>query len=258
MKQPLTACIITLNEAERLSACLASLEFVDEIVIVDSGSTDDTVALAESHGARVIQQPWLGYGRQKQFAVDQASHDWVLCLDADERLTPELALEIQSAMQSPDADAYEMPRCNLFLGRWLRHGEGYPDLSLRLFHRQKARWSEDPVHEKVVCSGSVGRFKNDLNHQSADRIERYLQKQNRYTSLQAEALHARDKKPSAFRMLSSPVTRFFKFYIVRRGFLDGIPGLIHILIGCMNSFFKYAKLYELHASDAFKEQRRSE
>lgn len=258
MKQPITVCIITLNEAERLAPCLASLDFADEIVVVDSGSTDGTVALAESHGASVIQQPWQGYGRQKQFAVDQASHDWVLCLDADERLTPELALEIQSAMQSPDADAYEMPRCNLFLGRWLRHGEGYPDMSLRLFHRKKAHWSDDPVHEKVVCSGAIGRLKNDLKHESADRIDRYLHKQNRYTSLQAEALYARGKKPSITRMLSSPVTRFFKFYVVRKGFLDGVPGLIHILIGCMNSFFKYAKLYELHTSDVVIERRKSE
>lgn len=254
MKQPLTACIITLNEAERLGPCLSSLQFADEILVIDSGSTDETVEIAKSHGAKVIQQPWLGFGPQKQFAVDQATHDWVLCLDADERVTPGLRQDIQDALQSPAADAYEMPRCNLFLGRWLRHGEGYPDFSLRLFNRHKARWSNDPVHEKVECEGRIERLSSDLQHESADRIDRYLQKQNRYTSLQAEALFARRKKPSAIRMLSSPITRFIKFYVARRGFMDGVPGLIHILIGCMNSFFKYAKLYELYALEATKER----
>ena len=257
MKQPLSACLIVLNEADRLSPCLESLSFADEILVVDSGSRDNTLAVAKSFGAKVINQSWLGYGRQKQFAVDQAEHDWVLCLDADERLTPELAGEIREILASPRADAYDIPRRNLFLGRWLGHGEGYPDRSLRLFDRRKARWSDDPVHEKVICEGKVGHLKADLRHESADRIDRYLTKQNRYTSLQAKELALRGKQASIPRMLLSPLLRFIKFYFFRRGFLDGVPGLVHILIGCMNSFFKYAKLYELQRSERERDRRRS-
>lgn len=257
MKQPLSVCLIVLNEADRLGPCLESLSFADEILVVDSGSRDNTLAVAQSFGAKVIEQPWLGYGPQKQFAVDRAEHDWVLCLDADERLTPGLAGEIREVLASPRTDAYEIPRCNLFLGRWLRHGEGYPDRSLRLFDRRKARWSDDPVHEKVICEGRVGRLSGDLRHESADRLDRYLKKQNRYTSLQAEELALRGKQASVARMLFSPLLRFIKFYFLRRGFMDGVPGLIHILIGCMNSFFKYAKLYELQTSERDRERRKS-
>ena len=138
-----------------------------------------------------------------------------------------------------------MPRRNRFLGRWLRHGEGYPDLSLRLFNREHANWSDDPVHEKVVAGTAVGRLKGDLLHESESGIADYIAKQNRYTTLQAEALHARGKRAGVLRLVFSPLFRFIKFYFLRLGFLDGLPGLIHILIGCQNSFYKYAKLLEL-------------
>ena len=130
---PLSAVIITLNEEKALPKCLESVSFADDIVVVDSGSTDRTVAIAEEYGARVIHQDWLGYGKQKQFAVEQASHDWVFCLDADEWVSDELASSIQDVFPDPEYYAYKSPRCNKFLGRWLRHGEGYPDYNLRLF-----------------------------------------------------------------------------------------------------------------------------
>ncbi|WP_020410675.1 glycosyltransferase family 2 protein [Hahella ganghwensis] len=241
----LSVTIITLNEAKRIRECIASVSFADEVLVVDSGSSDDTTEIARAAGARVIEEPWRGFGPQKQFAVDQAQNDWVLCLDADERPSPELAAEICQIMQQPMFKAYTMPRCNTFLGRWLRHGEGYPDLSLRLFDRRNAVWSKDPVHEKVETESEIGQLKADLMHFSEDGINAYLAKQNRYTSLQAEQMHTRGKDFSVGQMIFSPLFRFFKFYILRRGFQDGIPGLIHILIGCMNSFLKYAKLYEL-------------
>ncbi|OZG74921.1 benzoate transporter [Hahella sp. CCB-MM4] len=241
----ISVTIITLNEAKHIEACIRSVSFADEVLVIDSGSTDGTVSIAEAAGAKVIKEAWRGFGAQKQFAVEQATNDWVFCLDADERPSPELTSEIISTMQNPAYHAYSMPRCNTFLGRWLRYGEGYPDLSLRMFDRRHARWSEDVVHEKVETAVSVGVLKSDLMHFSEDGIQAYLTKQNRYTSLQAEQMLAKGKIFSVSRMIFSPFFRFLKFYIVRRGFRDGVPGLIHILIGCMNSFNKYAKLYEL-------------
>ena len=249
-RQALSVTIITRDAAHQIEACLASVAFADEIMVVDSGSTDGTPEIAVKHGARVVHQEWLGYGRQKQFAVEQASHDWVLCIDADERVTPQLRASIEAALRVPAAAGYAMPRCNFFLGRWLRHGEGYPDWSLRLFDRRRGGWSDDPVHEKVVCEGEAGRLAGDLLHESCDTLAAYLDKQNRYTSLQAEALHRAGRRTHAGQLLLSPLLRFVKFYLLRLGFLDGVAGLVHILIGCNNSFVKYAKLIELNKRGA--------
>ena len=242
---PLSAVLITQNAAERIESCLASLDFADEILVVDSGSSDATRAIAERHGARVIDREWLGFGRQKQFAADQAKHDWVLSVDADERVSPALAASIRAAMENPAAPVYRMARCNRFLGRWLRHGEGYPDWSARLFDRRSARWSDDAVHEKLLFGLTPAALAGDLLHESAEDLAQYLAKQNRYTTLAARQLHERGASASVLHMLASPAVRFAKFYFMRLGFLDGLPGLVHISIGCMNSFLKYAKLAEL-------------
>jgi len=241
---PLSVVIITLNEEHSLGDCLKSIEFADELVVVDSGSTDKTVEIAEKAGAIVINQPWLGYGAQKQQGVDQAINDWVLCIDADERVSRDLSTAILTVLESPNAKAYEMPRCNRFMGRWLRHGEGYPDLSLRLFNRNFAKWSNDVVHEKVIADCEVIRLKGDLLHESEHGITEYISKQNRYTSLQAQSMFESGKRIGALKLISSPIFRFIKFYFIRLGFIDGLPGLIHIAIGCVNSFLKYAKLIE--------------
>ena len=247
---PLSAVIITLNAASQLEACLASLAFADDIVVVDAGSTDATVEIAQQHGARVIAKAWQGFGAQKQFAVEQARHDWVLCLDADERVTPALQTSIGKtlgAQPSPADSAWRMARANVFMGRVLRHGEGYPDWNLRLFDRRHARWSDDPVHENVVPSAgtTTGTLDGDLMHESSESLAIYLAKQNRYTGLQAARLFEQGQRASALRIVLAPLVRFIKFYVFRRGFLDGIPGLVHILIGCQNSMLKYAKLREL-------------
>lgn len=244
-RAPLSAVLIAHNAAQGLEACLASAAFADEIVLVDSGSTDGTREIAQKYGARVVTKEWLGFGRQKQFAVEQAKHDWVLCLDADERVSPGLRDSIERALAAPAAPVYRMARCNRFLGRWLRHGEGYPDWSPRLFDRRKARWSDDPVHEKVLYAVTPGALEGDLLHDSAEDLARYLEKQNRYTTLAAEQLYERGRSAGAFALFASPVVRFFKFYVLRLGFLDGIAGLVHICIGCMNSYLKYAKLIEM-------------
>lgn len=248
-KLPVSAVLITLNAANSLAATLESLDFVDDIVIVDSGSTDSTREIATNFGARLIDQSWLGFGPQKDFAVRQAKYDWVLCLDADERITPELQTSIEQAHAKPIFQAWRMARCNRFLGRYLRFGEGYPDWNLRFFHRAHARWSDDAVHEHVLTDNPVGTLNGDLLHDSAETLANYLTKQNRYTSLAAELALAKGKRASAGRLIFSPLIRFIKFYFVRQGFRDGLPGLIHIAIGCFNSFLKYAKMLEKKKSD---------
>jgi len=248
-REPLSLVLITLNAASQLEACLQSAAFADDIVVVDSGSTDGTLAVAERYGARVVQQDWLGFGAQKQYAVTRAAHDWVLCLDADERVSPELRMSIEAALVRPGYGAYRFARCNRFLGRYLRHGEGYPEWNLRLFDRRRARWSDDVVHENVSADCAVDTLSGDLLHDSAESIASYLTKQNRYTTLAAEAAFSAGKRVSGAKLLLSPLVRFIKFYGLRRGFLDGLPGLVHIAIGCCNSFTKYAKMIELQKKE---------
>jgi glycosyltransferase involved in cell wall biosynthesis len=241
-----TATIITHNEARHIVACIRSVDWFAEVLVVDSGSTDETVALARAAGARVIENPWPGFGLQKQYAIDHASHDWVFSLDADERVSETLKEAMQTLLAvEPAQSAFRINRCNHFMGRALRHGEGYPDWCLRLFKRTQARWSADVVHEKVLFDGQVGKLQGDLDHYSQESVAAYLGKQNRYTTLQAEGLYARGIDASLVKLTLSPLVRFVKFYLFRLGFLDGVPGLVHIAIGCFNSFIKYAKLRDL-------------
>jgi len=239
--------VITRDAAADIQECLLSAQICADALVVDSGSGDHTVETARRSGARVVSRAWLGFGPQKQFAVQEARYDWVLCLDADERLSPELRESIVTlfAAGAPPHPAYALARRNRFLGRWLAHGEGYPDWATRLFDRRRARWSDDPVHEQVLANGPVGRLDGDLMHASAESIERYIAKQNRYTTLQADALHARGKRSSGFAMAASPIARFFRFYVLKLGFLDGAPGFAHIAIGAFASFLKHAKLRAL-------------
>ncbi len=248
-RQRLSAVLITRDAAGQLAECLESLAFCDEILVVDAGSTDGTQALAAKHGVRVIESEWRGFGPQKQFAVAQAANDWVLCVDADERVSEPLRQSILAALPAlalcvpaGTLGAYRFARCNRFMGRYLRHGEGYPDWSLRFFDRRVARWSDDAVHERVIASGKVGTLAGDLLHDSAESLEAYLAKQNRYSTLAAEAALAGGRRAGVAQLLISPLLRFIKFYILRLGLLDGLPGLVHILIGCTASFAKYAKM----------------
>ena len=246
---PISAVLITKNAAHQLADCLASVAFCDEIIVVDSCSDDGTVEIAGRHGARVIQSEWRGFGPQKQFAVEQAGHDWVLCIDADERVSEQLRASIFAALSEPTSmAAWRFARCNRFMGRYLRHGEGYPDWSLRLFDRRHGRWSDDPVHEKVITTGAIGTLQGDLLHESAESLEVYLGKQNRYSTLAAREALAGGKRATVVHLLVSPALRFVKFYFLRLGLLDGLPGLVHILVGCGASFGKYAKMLAFQRS----------
>lgn len=265
-KIPVSAVLIVKNAARELPACLASVGFCAEILVVDSGSTDATVAIAEAAGARVVQSHWRGFGAQKQFAVGQAAHDWVLCIDADERVGERLRQSLLDVFTvrkvdllcgvspSPSFFAYRCARRNRFMGRYLRHGEGYPDWILRFFDRRQARWSDDVVHEKVLLAGgkenAAGTLQGDLLHDSAESLENYLAKQNRYSSLAAEAACARGKRARIGHLLFSPLLRFVKFYFFRLGFLDGLPGLVHILIGCGASLAKHIKMLDAQRREA--------
>lgn len=247
---PYSLVIITLNAVKQLESCLSSAPSASEIVVVDSGSTDGTQALAKKLGATVIDQPWLGFGPQKQFAVNSAQHDWVLCLDADEALSPELHRSIvQTLSSSPSATSFRLARRNHFMGRALNHGEGYPDWNTRLFNRQHAQWSDDMVHERVLCDKPSSTLDGDLLHESALQINQYLNKQNSYTTTQALTLYRQGKRASFSKLLLSPLARFIRYYFLKQGFRDGIPGLVHISIGSFNSFVKYAKLAELHRTN---------
>lgn len=244
---PVSLVVITRDAAADIAECLLSAPMCADALVVDSGSGDHTVETARRCGARVVSHTWPGFGRQKQFAVQEARHDWVLSLDADERLSPELRESIAAlfAEGEPPHPAYALARRNRFLGRWLAHGEGYPDWTTRLFDRRRAHWSDDPVHEQVIADGPIGRLEGDLLHASAESIERYIAKQNRYTTLQADALHASGKRSSAWKMAAAPLARFFRYYVLKLGFLDGAAGFAHIAIGAFASFLKHAKLRAL-------------
>jgi len=244
-KLPLTVAVIALNAETQIGELLASVAFADEVLVVDSGSTDGTVSLARARGAHVMHKDWMGFGRQKQFAVSAARNDWVLCLDVDERVTPRLAQSIRAALADRRFKAWRMARRNRFLGAWLAHGEGYPDWTLRLFHRAHASWSNDEVHEAVLTTAEVGRLDGDLLHDSAEDVATYMAKQNRYTTLHAEALHRQGVRAGYARLFINPLARFLKFYVFKLGFLDGGPGFAHVVIGCNNTFHKYLKLIEL-------------
>ena len=248
---PLSLVVIARDAAVEIAACLDSVRFAAEALVVDSGSRDDTVAIARDHGARVLHRTFDGFGPQKRYAVAQAAREWVLCLDTDERLSPELAASIAAlfARGEPPAAAYSFARRNRFLGRWLAHGEGYPDWNVRLFDRRRARWTDDPVHEHVVADGPIARLPGDLLHASAESIDEYVAKQNRYTTLQAQAMHARGERAGTARIALSPIVRFLRFYVVKGGFLDGVAGFAHIAIGAFASFLKYVKLRALQARD---------
>jgi glycosyltransferase involved in cell wall biosynthesis len=243
--EKLSVAIITLNEEERLAECLTSVAFADEVVVVDSGSTDSTVAIAEAHGARVVRREWLGFGRQKQFAIDQCRNQWVLVLDADERIPAATAREIAAALEHPAYAAYSLPRQNFFCGRWLKRAGWWPDRVVRLFDKAKARMSDRLVHEGLVVDGPVGALQGAIVHHANRDLSHTLAKINSYSSAGAAELARAGRRGSLVQATGRASWAFVHNYLLRRGFLDGREGFLQAVCDAVNIFFKYAKLWEL-------------
>lgn len=245
----LTVTVITRNEASNIAAALESVSWADEIIVVDSHSTDDTVAIARRHASRVEVRDWTGYSDQKNFAAGLASHDWILSLDADERVTPELGAEISTVLErGPRASGYRIPRVSWYLGRWIRSTDWYPDHQLRLYDRRAGRWNGRRVHESVDLHGLVGRMHHELQHFPYRDISHHLATIDRYTTLAAEDGHAAGRRVGAFELFFHPRFAFLRNYVLRRGFRDGTAGLTVSILNSYYVFLKQAKLWELQKS----------
>jgi glycosyltransferase involved in cell wall biosynthesis len=242
----LTATIITLNEAAHIAAAVASVSWADEVLVVDSHSTDDTVAIARRAGARVELRDWPGYIAQKNDAASLAGHDWILSIDADERVTPELAAEIAALLAGdPSCAGYRVPRVSFYLGRWIRSTDWYPDRQIRLYDRRHARWAGRYVHESVTVDGAVGLLRHDLQHFTYRDVAHHLQTIDRYTSLAARQMHEDGKRAGLAQLLLHPPAAFLRNYVARGGVRDGRVGLIVSLLNSYYVLCKFVKLWEL-------------
>jgi glycosyltransferase involved in cell wall biosynthesis len=245
----ITATVITLNEARNIEECLASLKWANEILVVDSGSTDGTPDLARAAGAKVLSREWPGYAAQKDFAASQAAHDWILSVDADERVTPELAAEIQQTLKHPeDRVGFRIPRVTFHLGRWIRHTDWYPDYQLRLYDRRSAGWAKRRVHESVTARGPVGKLNRDLQHYAYRDIGHHYETMQHYTRLAALQMFEEGRRATFFDLLLHPPAAFLRNYVLKAGVLDGTPGLIISAMNAHYVFLKFAKLWALGMS----------
>lgn len=251
MKKSLSVAIITKNEEANLRRTLESIRWADEIVVVDSGSTDGTVEIAWSFGAKVIQEKWHGFGKQKNLAIEYCSSEWALSLDADEEVSETLAHEIVQLLEgAPEAEAYFVPRRNLFLGRWIKHGGYYPDRKLRLFRKGSAQFEERTVHETLQYTGATRALQGDLIHHAYPTLESYIEHMNSYSTLGAEQAVAKGKTSTGWpaflwNVLLNPAATFFYNYILRLGFLDGREGLLLHAYHSAYVSWKYAKAWKL-------------
>ena len=242
----LTLCVITLNEEDRIGDCLRSVPFADEAIVLDSGSEDRTREIAESLGARVEVHPFEGFVEQKNRAMSRASTDWVLCLDADESLSPELAVEIREALSRPDLpDGFSMPRRTIYLGRAINHGGWYPDRKTRLVRRDRARWGGVNPHDHMRVDGAVVSLRGDILHRSFRSISDHLRQIDRFTTIAAREKAEAGVRFRLYRLLLHPFGKVLGMFVFRLGFLDGLAGFVVAVLGGYYVFLKYAKLWEL-------------
>jgi glycosyltransferase involved in cell wall biosynthesis len=244
----LSAIIITKNEADNIRACLESVNWADEIIVVDSGSSDDTVNICKELGAQVhTTADWPGFGIQKNRALSHATCEWVFSLDADERVTPGLRSEIESALNDPHGhDAFRVPRLSSFCGRYMRHSGWYPDYVTRLFQRGSARFSDDLVHESLIVNGSVGRLRQPLLHETFHDLEELLAKINQYSTAGARMLDEKNKTATLKKAVGHAIWAFLRTYIIRAGFLDGREGFMLAVSTAESTYYRYAKLMLLN------------
>jgi glycosyltransferase involved in cell wall biosynthesis len=239
----ISATIITYNEERNIARAIESLRCCDEILVVDSGSSDRTCEIAANLGARVLESVWLGYAGQKNYASEQAQNDWILSIDADEALSEALEAEIWQLKKNGAAhDAYTMPRLAQYLGRWILHSGWYPDRKVRLFERRKASWVGSYVHESVKVNGSVGHLESNLLHFTCSSLSEHLKTMDRYTTLAAEQMIAEGRPVGWWELLVDPAWTFFRTYILDLGFLDGMEGLAIAHMAALYNFLKFAKV----------------
>jgi len=243
---PISATLITYNEEQNIAGALESLSWVDEIVVVDSGSSDTTLEICRRYTEKIYHRDWTGYVDQKNFAVEKALHDWIFSLDADERVSPELRSEIQ-ALSTGDilCHGYRIPRVAFFMGRWIKHGNWYPDYQLRLFDRRHARWEGGRVHESVKIREKPESLTGEIHHFTYRSLTEYLRRLESYSNLAALDYLDKGKRATSFNLVAKPFAAFVSSYLLKRGFLDGTPGLTVAVLGSISAFFKHAKLYEL-------------
>lgn len=245
-RMKISATVITFNEEENIAAALESLFWADEIIVVDSESADRTVEIALRYTKQVFVRQWPGYSDQKNFAADRARNDWIFSLDADERVSDELAREIEqldSDLESRYA-GFEMPRLTFYLGRWIKHSGWYPDLKLRLYDRKRGRWRGEYVHESLEVRGEVGKLKGNLLHYTVRDASEHHLRIDRYTSLAAEQAYSQGKRASLAALLIAPVATFIRSFVVKRGFMDGVQGLAISFFAAHYTFLKALKLWE--------------
>jgi glycosyltransferase involved in cell wall biosynthesis len=245
-KYPLSVIIITRDEERNIKECLESVAWANEIIVVDAQSKDRTVEYAKRYTSEVFVTEWLGYAEAKNFALSKTANRWVLWLDADERVPQELAADIQSIISADSNQfaGYDVARRAFFLGRWIKHCGWYPGYVVRFFKKEGARFNDARVHEKLELAGTVGRLQHDLLHYTDDNLFHYFSKFNTYTSLAAEDLDIKGRAFSILDLITRPPFFFFKMYILRLGFLDGIQGFILCILSATYVFTKYAKLWE--------------
>lgn len=244
-RQALSVTIVTRNEAARVVPCLESAAWADEIVVVDCGSSDGTQELCRARGAVVHERPWRGYAAQKNLALEEARHPWVLSLDADERVSGELKAQILEVLAADGPfDGYRVPRKNIFFGKWLRHGDLWPDHQVRLFRRGRGRFNDKAVHESVEIEGRVGELTAPLEHRSYDRLEEFFSRQAGYAGLAAEERAARGEKPRVLDLVLRPAGRFLKGYLLKGGWRDGAEGFIAAAGAAFYVFMRTALLWE--------------
>lgn len=243
----LSAVIITKNESAHIEACLQSVSWVDEIIVLDSGSEDDTVQLCRKYTHQVYQTDWPGFGVQKQRAVDKASGDWILSIDADEIVTDDLRQEIQQVLIDPQYQGYNIPRLSSYCGKPMRHGGWWPDYTPRLFRKDSGHFTDSPVHERIVVTGRVGKLSHPLLHDAFVDLEEVLRKINSYSSLGAQIQLQKGKNTSLTMAIFRAMWTFFRTYILKAGFLDGRHGLMLAISNAEGSYYKYAKLLELQS-----------
>jgi glycosyltransferase involved in cell wall biosynthesis len=246
MSIKISATIITFNEERNIARVIESLRCCDEILVLDSGSNDRTVEIATNLGARVVEASWRGYAAQKNTAAELATYDWILSLDADESLSEALEAEIWHIKKSgPQYDGYTVPRLAQYLGKWILHSGWHPDRKIRLFDRRKAKWIGEFVHESVVVRGSVGHLKSNLLHFTCSSLSEHLRSMDTYTTLAAQEIVSRGTVVSFDRLLFDPIWTFFRTYILKRGYLDGVEGLAIAYMAAIYNFVKYAKARDM-------------